>query len=98
MCPFPAPPLLKKGSQYELAMLFLYSLFHTSVNPILHAGWLNNHTLTLQSNTAKCYFGGKSSLLQTFLKFWRKSRKIEVKLKNSFVSLPSLFKKVNFNV
>ncbi len=98
MCPFPAPNLLKKGSQYELATSFLYSPLHTGVNPILHAGWLNNHTLTLKSNTAKCYFGGKSSLLQTFLKFWRKSRKIEVKHKNSFVSLLSVFKKVNFNV
>ncbi len=38
-------------------------------NPILHIAWLNNHALTLKSNTAKYYFGEKSSFLHTVLKF-----------------------------
>jgi hypothetical protein len=46
------------------------------VNPILHTAWLNNHALTLKSNTAKYYFGEKSSILHTFLKFCSESRKI----------------------
>jgi hypothetical protein len=38
-------------------------------NPILHTAWLNIHALTLKRNTAKYYFGEKSSFLHTFLKF-----------------------------
>jgi hypothetical protein len=51
------------------------------LNPILHTAWLNNHALTLKSNTAKYYFGEKSSFLHTFLKICGESRKIKVKLK-----------------
>jgi hypothetical protein len=40
------------------------------VNPILHTAWLNNHALTLKRNTAKYYFGEKSSFLHTFLPSW----------------------------
>jgi hypothetical protein len=36
-------------------------------NPILHTAWLNIHTLALKRNTAKHYFGEKSSFLHTFL-------------------------------
>ncbi len=46
------------------------------LNPILHTAWLNNHALTLKSNTAKYYFGEKSSFLHTFLNFCCESRKI----------------------
>jgi hypothetical protein len=46
------------------------------INPILHIAWLNNHALTLKRNTAKYYFGEKSSLLHTFLKICCESRKI----------------------
>jgi hypothetical protein len=46
------------------------------LNPILHTAWLNNHALTLKSNTAKYYFCEKSSFLHTFLKFCCESRKI----------------------
>jgi hypothetical protein len=38
-------------------------------NPILHTAWLDNHALPLKRNTAKYYFGEKSSCLHTFLKF-----------------------------
>jgi hypothetical protein len=37
----------------------------STFNPILHTTWLNNHALTLKSNTAKYYFGEKSSFLHT---------------------------------
>ncbi len=50
--------------------------FQPFVTPILHSAWLNNHALTLKSNTAKYYFGEKSSFLHTFLKFCCESRKI----------------------
>jgi hypothetical protein len=42
-----------------------------SFNPILHIASLDNHALTSKSNTAKYYFGGKSSFLHTFLKLCR---------------------------
>ncbi len=45
-------------------------------NPILHTAWLNNHALTLKRNTAKYYFGEKSSFLHTFLKICCESRNI----------------------
>ncbi len=32
------------------------------VNSILHTAWLDDNALTLKSNTAKYYFGEKSSL------------------------------------
>jgi hypothetical protein len=34
---------------------------HIIINPILHTARLNNHALTLRRNTAKYYFGEKSS-------------------------------------
>jgi hypothetical protein len=46
------------------------------VNAILHTAWLNNHAQTLKRNTAKYYFGEKSSFLHTFLKSCCASRKI----------------------
>jgi hypothetical protein len=45
-------------------------------NPILHTAWLDNHALTLKSNSAKYYFHEKSRSLHTFLKFCCESRKI----------------------
>ncbi len=49
------------------------------INPILYTAWLDNHALTLESNTAKFNFGEKSSsLLHTFLKFCCEPRKIKV--------------------
>jgi hypothetical protein len=43
-----------------------------SFNPILHIAWLDNYALmTLKGNTAKFYFGDKSSFMHTFLKFCR---------------------------
>jgi hypothetical protein len=57
------------------------------LNPTLHTTWLNNHALTLKRNTAKYYFGEKSSFLHTFLKICFESRKIEVKLKNFSISV-----------
>ncbi len=47
-----------------------------TINPILHTAWLNIHALTLKRNTAKYYFGEKSSFLHTFLKICCDSRKI----------------------
>jgi hypothetical protein len=57
------------------------------LNPILHTSWLNNHALTLKRNTAKYYFGEKSSFLHTFLKIFCESWKIEVKLKDFLISM-----------
>jgi hypothetical protein len=75
--------------------LFRHKLYHLfsalhppslpSINPILHTAWLNNHALTLKRNTAKYYFGEKSSFLHTFLKISCESRKILVKLKDFLV-------------
>jgi hypothetical protein len=48
----------------------------TTFNPILHTAWLDNHALTLKSNSAKYYFQEKSRFLHTFLKFCCESRKI----------------------
>ncbi len=44
-------------------------------NPILLTAWLDNHALTLKSNSAKYYFYEKSRFLHTFLKFCCESRK-----------------------
>jgi hypothetical protein len=48
----------------------------TILNTILHTAWLDNHALTLKSNTAKYYSGEKSSFLHTFLKCCCESKKI----------------------
>ncbi len=56
-------------------------------NPILHTAWLDNHALTLKSNSAKYYFHEKSRFLHTFLKFCCESRKIYVKFKNILLSV-----------
>jgi hypothetical protein len=45
-------------------------------NPILHTARLDNHALTLKSNSAKYYFHEKFRFLHTFLKFCCESRKI----------------------
>jgi hypothetical protein len=58
-----------------------------SLNPILHTPWLNNHALTLKRNTAKYYFGEKSSVLHTFLSICCEASKIKVKLKEFFYSM-----------
>jgi hypothetical protein len=55
--------------------------------PILYTAWLNNHALTLKRNTAKYYYGEKSSFLHTFLKLCCESRKIYVKLKDFLISM-----------
>jgi hypothetical protein len=53
----------------------------------------------LKRNTAKYYFGEKSSFLHTFLKICCESRKIEVKVKDLFnFNAISVLKKVNLNV
>ncbi len=56
-------------------------------NPILHTVWLDNHALTLKSNSAKYYFHEKSRFLHTFLKFCCESRKNKVKFKNILLSV-----------
>ncbi len=54
-----------------------FNLIHPRYsNPILYTAWLDNHALTLKSDTAKNYFGEKSSFLHTLLKIYCKSRKI----------------------
>jgi hypothetical protein len=67
-----------------------------SINPILHTAWSESHALTLKNNTSKYYFGGKSSFLHTFLKFYPEFRTIQVNFKN--ILLSSVLKKVNLNV
>jgi hypothetical protein len=61
--------------------------FFPFVNPILHTAWLDNHALTLKSNSAKYNFHEKSKFLQAFLKFCCESRKIKVKFKNILLSV-----------
>ena len=56
-------------------------------NPIIHTVWLDNHALTLKSNSAKYYFHEKSRFLHTFLKFCCESRKTKVKFKNILLSV-----------
>jgi hypothetical protein len=46
------------------------------LNLILHTAWLDNHALTLKSDSAKYYLHEKSRFLHTFLKFCCESRKI----------------------
>ncbi len=65
--------------------------FRLPLNPILHTAWLENHALTLKSNTAKCYFCEKSSCLHTFLKFCSELRKISVKFKTILISMLKAF-------
>ncbi len=61
--------------------------------------WLESHALTLKNNTAKYYFGEKSSILHTFIKFSPESRTIQVSFKNILLSmLYKCLKKVNLNV
>jgi hypothetical protein len=50
------------------AFIRLTVINHPGIHPILHTAWLNNRALTLKRNTAKYYFGEKSSFLHTFLK------------------------------
>ncbi len=63
------------------------------LNRILHTAWLESHALTLKNNTAKYYFGEKSSFLHTFLKFSSESRTIQVNFKNILLSMLSVFLK-----
>ncbi len=62
----------------------------TIFNPILHTAWLNNHALTLKRNTAKYYFGEKSSFLHTFLNICCESRKFCINFAH-LDKLPHLF-------
>ncbi len=72
--------------------------FYIGFNPILHTAWLDNHALTLKSNTIKYCFGEKSCCLHTFQKIFRETRIIEVKFKNSILSVYKCLKKSNLNV
>jgi len=69
-----------------------------SFNPILHTEWLDNHALTLKSNSAKYYFHEKSRFLYTFLKFCCESRKFKLSSKTFYFECYKCFKKVNLNV
>ncbi len=52
---------------------------------------LDKHALTLKSNTAKYYYGEKSSFLPTFLKYRPESRKIYVKFENILLLMLVVF-------
>jgi hypothetical protein len=67
-----------EGSGLSGVFLPLSSTADAYINPILHTAWLESHALTLKNNTAKYYFGEKSSFLHTFLKFSLESRTIQV--------------------
>jgi hypothetical protein len=64
------------GLFYQSWVRFSQERIHQRINPILHTAWLDNHALTLKSNSAKYYFHEKSSFLHTFLKYCCESRKI----------------------
>jgi hypothetical protein len=44
-----------------LYLLYMDNISSAVLNPILYTAWLNNHALTLKSNTAKYYFDEKTS-------------------------------------
>ncbi len=56
--------------------LVLHQVMTGPWQEVLHTAWLDNHALTLKSNSAKYYFYEKSRFLHTFLKFCCESRKI----------------------
>jgi hypothetical protein len=60
-------PEERSHSPAALSKLSLLHEEHSHFSPILHTAWLNNHALTLKRNTAKYYFGEKSSFWHTFL-------------------------------
>ncbi len=64
-----------------------------SFNPILHTAWLDNHALTLKSNSAKYYFHEKSRFLYTFLKFCCESRKFKLSSKTFYFECYKCLKK-----
>jgi hypothetical protein len=59
-----------------LIVIFTLGVKGRMINPSLHTTWLKNHALTLKKNTAKYYFGEKSRIMHTVLKFCPESRKI----------------------
>ncbi len=64
LLPPPPSPGLRPGASHQVQSPKI-----PLINPILHTAWLESHALTLKNNTAKYYFGEKSSFLHTFLKF-----------------------------
>jgi hypothetical protein len=69
-----------RSLQEQGMALFLFLV----INPILHTAWLESHALTLKNNTAKYYFGQKSSFLYTNLKFSLESRTIQISFKTFY--------------
>jgi hypothetical protein len=68
------PPPHPSGDFWSRTRKILEKL--VDFNPTLHTAWLDNHALTLKSNSAKYFFHEKSRFLHTFLKFYCESRKI----------------------
>ncbi len=60
------------------------SLLRLVTNPILYTAWLDNHAMTLKSNSAKYYFHEKSRFLHTFLKFKLSSKTFYFQSYNCF--------------
>jgi hypothetical protein len=50
----------KDGTTIDLTGAMLISKLYLLLNPILHTAWLDNHALTLKSNSVKYYFHEKS--------------------------------------
>ncbi len=75
------------GSSTELVYISCEGFNVKSFNPNLHTAWLESHALTFKNNTAKYYFGEKSSFLHTFLKFPSESRTIRVHFKTFLLSM-----------
>jgi hypothetical protein len=70
----------------------------SAFNPILHPAWLDNHALTLKSNSAKYYFHEKSRFLHTFQSFVVNQRKVKLSSKTFYFQCYKCLKKVNLNV
>jgi hypothetical protein len=83
------PLMQNSGNEYRkwncLPLTKIIKSFY--LNPILHTAWLESHAPTLKNNTAKYYFGEKSSFLHTFLKCSPESRTIQVNFKNILLSV-----------
>jgi hypothetical protein len=67
------------------------------INPILHTAWLESHALTLKNNTSKYYFGEKTSILHTFIKFSPEEQFKSIS-KTFYFQCYKCFKKVNLYV
>jgi hypothetical protein len=71
---------------------------YIKINPILHTAWLNNHAITLKSNTAKYYFGENPVFCIPSQNFVGNQGKFKSSSKHLNFNARSVLKIVNPNV